>query len=86
MKHINRLGESRHHDYPLLTARALQLVPPGRCVAMLEGGYDLDALAGCAGSVLTALAGVAAPTIEAPSSGGPGATAVANVTSLWHQR
>ena len=33
-------------DYPLLTARALQLVPPGRCVAMLEGGYDLDALAG----------------------------------------
>ena len=39
-------------DYPLLTARALQFVPPGRCVAMLEGGYDLDALSSCATSVL----------------------------------
>ena len=45
-------------DYPLLTSRALQLVPPGRCVAMLEGGYDLDALAACASAVLGALAGV----------------------------
>ena len=72
-------------DYPLLTARALQLVPPGRCVAMLEGGYDLDALAGCASSVLATLAGVAAPTIEAPSSGGPGATAIADVAAVWNQ-
>ena len=60
-------------DYPLLTRRALQLVPPGRCVAMLEGGYDLDALSACASSVLATLAGVDVPaTIEAPSSGGPG--------------
>ena len=37
---------------PAADGRALQLVPPGRCVAMLEGGYDLDALSSCATSVL----------------------------------
>jgi acetoin utilization deacetylase AcuC-like enzyme len=72
-------------DYPLLTARALQFVPPGRCVAMLEGGYDLDALAGCTSSVLATLAGVAAPPNEAPSNGGPGAVAVADVAAVWRQ-
>ncbi|HEU4840006.1 MAG TPA: hypothetical protein VFT09_01140, partial [Ilumatobacteraceae bacterium] len=44
-------------DFPMLTTRALAMVPPGRCVAMLEGGYDLDALAACSAAVLGALAG-----------------------------
>ena len=31
-------------DYATLTARLCELVPPGRRLAFLEGGYDLDAL------------------------------------------
>jgi acetoin utilization deacetylase AcuC-like enzyme len=69
-------------DFPMLTARALQFVPPGRCVAMLEGGYDLDALAACASSVLGALAGIDLPT-ERPSNGGPGSEAVDAVAAVW---
>jgi acetoin utilization deacetylase AcuC-like enzyme len=69
-------------DFPLLTARALQFVPPGRCVAMLEGGYDLDALSSCAASVLAVLAGVEATT-ERPSSGGPGDSAVDAAAAAW---
>jgi acetoin utilization deacetylase AcuC-like enzyme len=73
-------------DYPLLTARALQFVPPGRCVAMLEGGYDLDALSSCAAGVLATLAGADVASGEAPSSGGPGASAVDAVGRLWSGR
>lgn len=69
-------------DFALLTARALELVPPARCVAMLEGGYDLDALSTCAAAVLGTLAGVAGRS-ESPSSGGPGASAVADARTLW---
>jgi acetoin utilization deacetylase AcuC-like enzyme len=69
-------------DFALLTARAMELVPAGRRIAMLEGGYDLDALAACAGAVLGTLAGVEiAP--EAPSVGGPGAGAVADAEQVW---
>lgn len=69
-------------DYPLLTQRAMQLVPAGRTIAMLEGGYDLDALAASTAGVLGALAGVELRG-EAPSSGGPGADSVARVRALW---
>jgi acetoin utilization deacetylase AcuC-like enzyme len=72
-------------DYPLLTARALELMAPGHCIAMLEGGYDLDALSACAGSVLAALASADAEVDrrEAPSAGGPGARVVADAARLW---
>ncbi len=70
-------------DYPLLTARALQLVPPGRCVAMLEGGYDLDALSSCATAVLSTLADAGLDAAEAPSSGGPGRAAVDAARQVW---
>ena len=73
-------------DYPLLTARALQFVPAGRCVAMLEGGYDLDALSSCAAAVLSTLAGADVAAAEAPSNGGPGASAVDAVGRLWSER
>ena len=49
-------------DYSLLTQRAMQFVGRGRTVAMLEGGYDLDALSSCAAAVLSTLAGVADPS------------------------
>ncbi|MGI9030139.1 MAG: histone deacetylase family protein [Ilumatobacteraceae bacterium] len=69
-------------DYSMLTRRAQQLVGPGRCVAMLEGGYDLDALSSCAAAVLTTLAGT--PTHpEQPSAGGPGAHVVDAARRLW---
>ena len=45
-------------DFAALTARALQHVPAGRTVAMLEGGYDLDALTASTAAVLGVLAGV----------------------------
>ena len=45
-------------DYGPLTRRALSLVPAGRRLVMLEGGYDLDALANCSAEVMRQLAGV----------------------------
>ena len=62
-------------DYAVLTGRAMEIVPAGRTVAFLEGGYDLDALAVSAAACVGALAGVDHRP-EAPSSGGPGREAV----------
>ena len=44
-------------DYGLITARLVQLVPRGRVVTFLEGGYDLDALATSVVATVAALAG-----------------------------
>ncbi|MEJ7765383.1 MAG: histone deacetylase [Acidimicrobiales bacterium] len=44
-------------DYADLTARLTPLVPAGRVVAFLEGGYDLDALERCTAATVAALAG-----------------------------
>jgi acetoin utilization deacetylase AcuC-like enzyme len=73
-------------DFPLLTRRAMAMVPSGRTLAMLEGGYDLDALSSCATAVLGTLAGVDLMAAEAPSHGGPGASAVEAVRRLWAER
>jgi acetoin utilization deacetylase AcuC-like enzyme len=69
-------------DFAMLTARARPFVPAGRCIAMLEGGYDLEALAASATATLGALAGVNVVP-ESPSSGGPGREAVAAAGELW---
>jgi acetoin utilization deacetylase AcuC-like enzyme len=64
-------------DFSALTERALTLVPAGRVLAMLEGGYDAEALGASAAAVVTALAG--APRRhgdERPTAGGPGSAAV----------
>jgi acetoin utilization deacetylase AcuC-like enzyme len=45
-------------DFADLTARLVGLVPPGRRVAFLEGGYDLEALGASAGACVAGLAGV----------------------------
>lgn len=60
-------------DYADLTAALLPLVPAGRRLIHLEGGYDLDALADCTGAVLSTLVDGGAFRPEAATSGGPGA-------------
>lgn len=59
-------------DYADLTGHLLQVVPPGRRLLFLEGGYDLDALAHCTGAVLSALIDGGAYRPEAATGGGPG--------------
>jgi acetoin utilization deacetylase AcuC-like enzyme len=44
-------------DYADLTRRLSPLVPRGRLIAFLEGGYDLEALALSAGACVAAMAG-----------------------------
>ena len=83
-------------DYGPLTARALSVVPPGRRLVMLEGGYDLDALTSCSSEVMRQLAGVPGSTaqraggsagdVEGPTSAGPGASAVEAVARHWQQQ
>ena len=58
-------------DFADLTADLAALVPAGRRLAFLEGGYDLPALAASAGACVAALAGERVHT-EAPTGGGPG--------------
>jgi acetoin utilization deacetylase AcuC-like enzyme len=60
-------------DYVDLTTSLLALVPAGRRLLVLEGGYDLDALAHCTGAVLSAAIDGGAYRPEAATSGGPGA-------------
>jgi len=68
-------------DFGLFASRARALVPPGRVIAFLEGGYDLDGLALSAGACVAAFAGERwAP--EAPSAGGPGADIVDAAASV----
>jgi acetoin utilization deacetylase AcuC-like enzyme len=63
-------------DYADLTLDLLELVPAGRRIAFLEGGYDLDALAGSAAACVAALLGERLVP-EPPTAGGPGRDAVA---------
>lgn len=77
-------------DYVAMTRRAMQWVPPGRRIVMLEGGYDLDALTACSAGVLGVLAGIDAPdhgadTRERATSGGPGTRELDRVLDLWHR-
>jgi len=60
-------------DYADLTMALAPLAPPGRRLLFLEGGYDLDALVQCTGSVLSALVDDGAYRPEGATSGGPGA-------------
>ncbi|MGH9095399.1 MAG: histone deacetylase family protein [Acidimicrobiales bacterium] len=62
-------------DFGDLTARLAALVPAGRRLVMLEGGYDLDALAASTAASLAALAGVRLRS-ETVTSGGPGRSVV----------
>ena len=71
-------------DFADLTLDLLQLVPAGKQLAFLEGGYDLEALADCTAACLVALAGERhAP--ERPTAGGPGG-AVPEAAALVHRK
>jgi acetoin utilization deacetylase AcuC-like enzyme len=69
-------------DFSMLTSWLVRMAPPGRVIAFLEGGYDLQALADSTAATLGALAGVEVCP-EAPSRGGPGADVVAAARQLW---
>jgi len=73
-------------DYWDLTDRLLRLVPAGRRLVFLEGGYDLDAVAYGTAATLAAMAGVEhrpeQVTTDAPDA--PGLTAVAVARRIHH--
>jgi acetoin utilization deacetylase AcuC-like enzyme len=58
-------------DYSEIVSALRALVPTGRTVAILEGGYDLDALLLCTAATVDALLGVSNHP-ERPTGGGPG--------------
>jgi acetoin utilization deacetylase AcuC-like enzyme len=70
-------------DYGPLTRRVLGLVPKGRRLVMLEGGYDLAALMLGSATVLRELAGEDGEPFEESTSGGPGNGALARVREHW---
>jgi acetoin utilization deacetylase AcuC-like enzyme len=70
-------------DFGDLTRELLEMGPRGRCIAFLEGGYDLDALAASAAACVGAMAGQTTSP-ERPTSGGPGGDAVA-ATALFRR-
>jgi acetoin utilization deacetylase AcuC-like enzyme len=72
-------------DYADITAELLTLAPPGRRVTFLEGGYDLEALAACAGACVGALVGQRASS-EPTTSGGPGIDAIAAAVLVREHR
>ena len=69
-------------DYAVLTQRVISLVPPGRRLVMLEGGYDMDALTMCTAGVLGALEGLDVRP-ESQTAGGPGARHVDGCSEIW---
>jgi acetoin utilization deacetylase AcuC-like enzyme len=69
-------------DFALITRRLCEFAPAGRRVALLEGGYDLHALADSTAAALGALAGLDVEP-EVPTCGGPGREVIAAAHRLW---
>ncbi|HLH46091.1 MAG TPA: hypothetical protein VKV25_02965, partial [Acidimicrobiales bacterium] len=72
-------------DFSLITASLIGLVPAGRVLVMLEGGYDLEALASSTAATLAALAGQRLLP-EKPTSGGPGRDVVEQARRIHDRR
>jgi acetoin utilization deacetylase AcuC-like enzyme len=68
-------------DYADLTSQLSTLVPSGRTIAFLEGGYDLDALGDSAAATVGALL-EADVRPERATTGGPGDSAVSRARDL----
>lgn len=81
---ITELGLSSA-DYPALTRRILDTVPPGRRLVMLEGGYDLNALSASTSAVMRELAGMATAPVEDTTSGGPGMAQVDGMVRMLRE-
>jgi acetoin utilization deacetylase AcuC-like enzyme len=69
-------------DFAVITKRLLELAPMGRTVAVLEGGYDLDALQWSTAATMAALLGVDHHP-ESPTGGGPGDHVIRAAERLW---
>lgn len=61
------------------------IVPRGRTVLFLEGGYDLTALSESTGSVLSALVDDGRYRPDHPSAGGPGAKVNESALKIRHR-
>lgn len=74
-------------DFADMTARIAEFAPgPGRLVAFLEGGYDLDALRRSVASALPTMLGhVPDHRPEPATSGGPGDVVVDAGVDLWRR-
>jgi acetoin utilization deacetylase AcuC-like enzyme len=68
-------------DFADITADLISLVEPGRTVVLLEGGYELRAVADSAAATVGALLGEHVHP-EPPSAGGPGSASVDQVAEL----
>ena len=68
-------------DLADLIGEVIRLAPAGQRLLFLEGGYDLQALRDCAGSVAAGLVGIEHRP-ETPSSGGPGVDQVELARSI----
>jgi acetoin utilization deacetylase AcuC-like enzyme len=68
-------------DFADMTARLAALVPPGRRLVVLEGGYDLDAVAASTAGCMAALTGIELHP-EQPTGGGPGSGTVDRVRRI----
>jgi acetoin utilization deacetylase AcuC-like enzyme len=68
-------------DFADMTARLAGLVRPGRRLLVLEGGYDLDAVAASTAACMAALAGIELHP-EQPTGGGPGRANVDRVRRI----
>ncbi len=75
-------------DFGAITGRIAGWARPGRLLAFLEGGYDLDALRDSVAASLPELVGAGAAPIEGEgaTSGGPGTALVEAVADLWARR
>ena len=61
----------------------MELVPAGRRLMVLEGGYDLQALADSSAAAMAALLGVEHLPGEALRPGGPGHRVLDAVVQRW---
>ena len=68
-------------DFADLTEAIIEVVPPRRRIAFLEGGYHLDALADSAAAAVAVLAGTEWRP-EPATGGGPGAEVAAAAAAL----
>ena len=69
-------------DFADLTRDLVALVPSGRRLLFLEGGYDLEALAHSVGAVLSVLVDDGAYRPEGPSADGPGAAVIDSALNI----